>query len=207
MENKKKNILSKEEFITIINTRMMAYVTEEPIKPILINSYAAALERITELDKQLIEAKKLTDHNSEFQIEVQNIIYDLESRLAIYEPLDTKEEAKKKLNKQINDFVNREIDFEVQYTKGEFFIAAQDWPDNQIKPESFKFKYKVPREIKPGDLIEFSSHCNEIMFILGKPIDYRKDELVSVKGNWYPKNSCKPTGYRKDENGKLVPIK
>lgn len=155
-------------------------------------------ERIAELEKQLKDAKELADYNSEFQIEVQDIIYNLESRLEAYESkelsekekainntfadvlfwiknaspgqisapiihnsndgyfqctlngkkhyytkIDTQEEAKMKLNEKINDFVNRQIDFEVQYKEGEIFIAAQDWPDNQIKPESFIFKYEI----------------------------------------------------------------
>jgi hypothetical protein len=148
--------------------------------------------------------RRLMDRDSE--------IATLKTRLAEYEPqpVDTKEQAAKKLIGKLEQLISDGDDFEVQFNDNSFFVAKQDWPDGAEKPYSGEFPYREPGELEKGDLVyyRYMSGDPTLVWVEGYFVFKRFSicgDYGGSDGNIYDKSHCIPTGFKRVENGRIVP--
>lgn len=174
-------------------------------------------KRIDELEKNIIELNDSNDafkfmSESKFQKQRKKIA-DLKSRLADSTPAQiyTPEEAELKAREKVADFLRSGVDFEFRndlFHKKYVVNERLQEPDGG-SPEYFEFPYAEPREPQPGDLLYYFGPSGCRVFQMSKkdihPVE-KMEMFFQHDGNAYPPSHCKPTGYRVNEDGKVVPI-
>jgi hypothetical protein len=208
----KKDILSQEDFKLALRGSFGPVSTHTPAEYRLIKCYAAALDRIAEIEKEVFNlARKSADLETEL-LERDERIAELESRLAEYEDEtetgDTPIDAQSKARAKVDEFISKGYDFEFyqKNTKKKYIVAEKLLPPDGGSPEYFEFPYSEPREPQIGDLMIVDDDSPEpVAPIIVYGVD--SDFIYDQSGNSLCKSECKPTGYRVNENGDIVKIK
>jgi hypothetical protein len=207
-----KDILTQDEFSTItavlINGDNSADYEKKGNEKIC-SSHAALHERVAELEKLKNNLSAQIDRrDADWNVERKRFnekIAELESRLAAYElaQMDTREEAESKAKEfALSKIMDCDVTIREKEESCEFVVFLYEDCDGANIQNTEKFPYAEPREPQPGDIMingsgnafTFSHYCCD-------------DDGCSFDVEGGSHERIKFTGYRIDENEKVVPIK